>query len=133
MLCMQAVFPFMRDRGGRIVNMGSSTGVAGMHGFAPYSMAKEAIHALTKTAAREWGPYGITVNTVCPSATSPSAEAWAIQEPERYAAVIAQTPLGRLGDPELDIGRAIAMLVTDDMGFLTSATLMLDGGTTILR
>jgi NAD(P)-dependent dehydrogenase (short-subunit alcohol dehydrogenase family) len=54
-------------------------------------------------------------------------------EPERYAAVIAQTPLGRLGDPYADIGWAVAALVADDLGFLTGATIMLGGGTMILR
>ena len=131
--CMQAVFPHMKTRGGRIVNFGSTTGVIGQRGFLPYSMAKEAIHALTKTAAREWGRYGITVNTVCPAALTPAAEEWAEQEPEKFAAVLAQTPLGRLGDPGRDIGRAIAMLVSDDMAYLTGATLMLDGGTTLMR
>ena len=131
--CMQAVFPHMQARGGRIVNFGSTTGVIGQPGFLPYSMAKEAIHALTKTAAREWGRYGITVNTVCPAALTPAAQEWASQEPKRFAAVLAQVSLGRLGDPDLDIGRAIAMLVTDDMSYLTGATLMLDGGTTLLR
>ena len=131
--CMQAAFPHMKDRGGRIINLGSTTGIVGMKGFVPYSMAKEAIHALTKTAAREWGEHGITVNTVCPSASSPTAEEWARQQPQRYAAVISKTPLGRLGDPLHDIGRAVAMLVADDMGFLTGATVMLDGGTTMFR
>jgi 2-hydroxycyclohexanecarboxyl-CoA dehydrogenase len=131
--CMQAVFPHMKERGGRIVNLGSTTGIIGQRGFLPYSAAKEAIHALTKTAAREWGRYGISVNTVCPAALSPAAEEWSKQEPDKFAAVIAQTSMGRLGDPEADIGRAIAMLVTDDMGYLTGATVMLDGGSTILR
>jgi NAD(P)-dependent dehydrogenase (short-subunit alcohol dehydrogenase family) len=131
--CMQAVFPHMRDRGGRIVNLGSTTGVVGQEGFTPYSMAKEAIHALTKTAAREWGGYGITVNTVCPAALSPAAKEWSEQQPQAYAAVVAKAPLKRLGDPFADIGRAVAALVTDDLGFLTGATLMLDGGMTILR
>jgi len=131
--CMQAVFPHMRERGGRIVNFGSTTGVIGQRGFLPYSMAKEAIHALTKTAAREWGRYGITVNTVCPAALTPAAEEWAKQEPQKFAAVLAGVSLGRLGDPDGDIGPAIAMLVSDDMSYLTGATLMLDGGATLLR
>jgi 2-hydroxycyclohexanecarboxyl-CoA dehydrogenase len=131
--CMQAVFPHMQSRGGRIVNFGSTTGVIGQRGFLPYSMAKEAIHALTKTAAREWGRYGITVNTVCPAALTPSSEEWAQQEPQKFAAVLAQISLGRLGDLETDIGPAIAMLVSDDMAYLTGATLMLDGGGTLLR
>ena len=64
---MQAVFPHMRDQGwGRIVTMGSHAALNGAVGYAPYASAKEAIRALTRAAAREWGRYGITVNCVCP-------------------------------------------------------------------
>src|SRR5207249_3916723 len=64
---MQAVFPHMRDQGwGRIVTMGSSSGMLGPVGYAPYAASNEAIRALTRSAAREWGNYGIVVNCVCP-------------------------------------------------------------------
>src|ERR1700736_2551067 len=64
---MQAVFPYMRERGGAIVNMASSTGIMGDPGFSAYGTAKEAIRGLTKHAAREWGTYAITVNVVAPA------------------------------------------------------------------
>jgi NAD(P)-dependent dehydrogenase (short-subunit alcohol dehydrogenase family) len=68
---MQAVFPHMRDAGwGRIVNFASAAGVTGMPGYGAYNASKEAIRALTRTAAREWGRDGIVVNCICPGAAS---------------------------------------------------------------
>ena len=64
---MQAVFPHMHDQGrGRIVTMGSNAALLGAVGYAPYASSKEAIRALTRSAAREWGKFGITVNCLCP-------------------------------------------------------------------
>ena len=74
--CMQACLPHMRQHGGVIINLGSSTAVQGDTGFGAYAMAKEAIRGLTKVAAHEWGRYGITVNVVCPAADSPASEAF---------------------------------------------------------
>jgi NAD(P)-dependent dehydrogenase (short-subunit alcohol dehydrogenase family) len=125
---MQSALPHLSVRGGSIVNFGSSTAVTGDASFGAYAMAKEAIRALTRVAATEWGRFGIRVNTVCPSALSPSAEAWRDQHSETFSAHVRKTPLGRLGDCEADIGRAVAALVSDDMSYLTGATLMLGGG-----
>ena len=126
---MQACRPHMQARGGGcIVNLGSTTAITGDRGFAPYVMAKEAIRGLTRVAANEWGPDGIRVNVVCPAAMSPSAEAFRDADPARWAKIVGGIPLGRMGDPELDVGCAIAALVGDDLRFLTGATLILDGG-----
>ena len=128
---MQACFPYLKRRGGSIVNFGSSTALRGDETFASYAMAKEAIRGLTRVAAREWGRYGIRVNSVCPASMSPSAEVWAEENPERFKAVLKNIPLGRMGDAETDIGRAIAALVSDDLHYLTGATLVLEGGRVI--
>jgi 2-hydroxycyclohexanecarboxyl-CoA dehydrogenase len=126
---MQACHPHLKARGGgSIVNFGSSTAIAGDPGFAAYIMTKEAIRGLSRIAAREWGRDGIRVNVVCPAAMSPSAEEFARQDPARFERVVRSIPLGRFGDPVDDIGRAVAALVSDDMSYLTGATLMLDGG-----
>jgi 2-hydroxycyclohexanecarboxyl-CoA dehydrogenase len=129
---MQACFPHLSVRGGSVVNFGSSTAVRGDETFGSYAMAKEAIRGLTRVAAREWGRYAIRVNCICPASLSPSAEQWAATNPERFAAVLKGIPLGRMGDPELDIGRAVVALVSDDLRYLTGATLMLEGGRVIL-
>jgi NAD(P)-dependent dehydrogenase (short-subunit alcohol dehydrogenase family) len=130
---MQACHPHMKARGGgSIVNFGSSVAVNGDTGFAAYIMAKEAIRGLSRIAAREWGPDGIRVNVICPAAMSPSAAAFAEQSPERFRRVLRGIPAGRFGDPLTDIGRAVAGLVSDDFSYLTGATLMLDGGRTLI-
>jgi 2-hydroxycyclohexanecarboxyl-CoA dehydrogenase len=126
---MQACHPHMKARGGGcVVNFGSSTALAGDPGFAAYVMTKEAIRGLSRIAAKEWGPDGIRVNVICPAAMSPSAQEFAEVDPARFQRVLRSIPLGRFGDPVADIGRAVAALVSDDLSFLTGATLMLDGG-----
>ena len=131
--CMQACLPYLQDRGGTIINLGSSTGVQGDPGFGAYAMAKEAIRGLTKVAAREWGRHGITVNVICPAAESPASEAFFGAHPEHLTRIERETPLGRFGRSEEDIGRACVALASEDLGYLTGATLMLDGGRCILR
>ena len=129
---MQVCLPHLKQHGGTVINFGSNTAVSGDPTFGAYAMAKEAIRGLTRVAAKEWGRYNIRVNCICPTAMSPAAEAWAERNPERFKGVLASIPLGRMGDAEADIGRAVAMLCSDDMSYLTGATLMLGGGKTIL-
>jgi 2-hydroxycyclohexanecarboxyl-CoA dehydrogenase len=126
---MQASHPHLKARGGgSIVNFGSSTAITGDRGFGPYVMTKEAIRGLTRVAANEWGRDGIRVNVVCPAGMSPSAAAFRDADSERWAKVVRQIPLGRMGDEVDDIGKAVAALCGDDLRFLTGATLLLDGG-----
>ena len=129
---MRAALPHLRASRGSIVNLGSSAAVQGEVNFAAYAMAKEAVRGLTRVAAREWGAYGIRVNVVCPAALSPAAEAYFAAHPDKAERVLAGIPLGRHGDPQTDIGRAVAALVSDDMAYLTGATLMLEGGRTLI-
>ncbi|MET7841367.1 SDR family oxidoreductase [Streptomyces sp. NPDC005356] len=129
---MRAALPHLRESRGSVVNLGSSSAVDGEVGFGAYAMAKEAIRGLTKVAAREWGRYGIRVNTICPAASSPAAEAYLAAHPRYAERLEGEIPLGRLGDAEADIGRAVAALVSADMGYLTGATVMLDGGRTLI-
>ena len=125
---MQACFPHLCHRGGSVVNFGTAAAIMGVPGLGSYAMAKEAVRALTRVAAKEWGPYGVRVNTVCPLAESPLSAAHARDNPAWMAALISSIPLGRNGDAEIDIGNAIAALVSPDMHYLTAATIMLDGG-----
>jgi 2-hydroxycyclohexanecarboxyl-CoA dehydrogenase len=125
---MQACYPYLKDGGGSVINFGSSTSITGDRGFAPYVMTKEAIRGLSRVSANEWGRDGIRVNVVCPAAFSPSSARFRDEDPERFARIIRQIPLGRFGDEIEDIGRAVAALVSDDFRYLTGATLLLDGG-----
>jgi len=120
---MQARYPYLKASGeGRIINFGSMAGVIGLVGYGPYNMAKEAVRALTRTAAREWGADKITVNNVLPV-----AETW-----DKEMNVPAPTnPLARFGSPEEDIAPVVLFLASKDAQFLTGYSLTPDGGSII--
>ena len=129
---MQAAFPVMRDRGyGRIVNLCSLNGVNAHVGTAEYNSAKEALRALTRTAAREWAPYGIVANAICPAAKSAASRAVFEQHPELEELADAANPMGRMGDPEDDIAPVAVFLASEDCRYLTGNTLFVDGGSHI--
>jgi NAD(P)-dependent dehydrogenase (short-subunit alcohol dehydrogenase family) len=124
---MQAVHPQMQRQGwGRIVNFASSMGITGGRGFAAYNASKEAIRALTRTAAREWAVDGIVVNAIAPAAAAHHGPAG--QQSEGARIFLENCPMGRQGDPELDIGGVAWFLCSDGCRFLTGHTLMVDGG-----
>ena len=127
---MQAVFPHMRDQGwGRIVTLGSHAGLLGAVGYAPYASSKEAIRALTRAAAREWGKYGIVVNCICPVSIAHRAPPG--DDPARvavYEATFADQPIARDGDAEDDIAPVVSFLLSDACRYVTGETFMVDGG-----
>jgi NAD(P)-dependent dehydrogenase (short-subunit alcohol dehydrogenase family) len=128
---MQAVLPAMRARGrGRIVTFGSSMGNTGVPGYGPYSAAKEAVRSLTRTAAREWGEFGITVNCVCPASVAhrmPVSQTGS-ERARAFDEMYKDHPLGRDGDPEEDIAPVVAFLLSDASQYMTGQTFMVDGG-----
>jgi len=117
---MQACYPHLKASGeGRVINFASLAGVIGLQGYAPYNMAKEAVRALTRSAAREWGADKITVNNVMPV-----ADTWGTT-----AEMPAPTNvLGRYGSPEEDIAPVVLFLASKDAQFLTGYSLTPDGG-----
>jgi NAD(P)-dependent dehydrogenase (short-subunit alcohol dehydrogenase family) len=126
---MQAAFPHMRSQGwGRIINLCSLNGVNAHIGTVEYNSTKEALRALTRTAAREWAPYGIVVNAICPGAKSASFRRAMAEHPELESAADASNPMGRIGDPEEDIAPVAVFLAGDDCRYLTGNTLFVDGG-----
>lgn len=129
---MQLCFPYMKESGGTIVNMASSTGVDGDPGFSAYGSNKEAIRGLTKHAAREWGRFDITVNVLCPAAMTENIAEYAKEHPRWMESVVKKVPLQRLGDSEKDVAPVIVSLATD-LRYVTGATIMVDGGRTMLR
>lgn len=117
---MQACYPYLKASGeGRVINFASLAGVLGMAPYAPYNMAKEAVRALTRSAAREWGADKITVNNVLPVADTWGA---GIDTPP------ATNVLGRHGSPEEDIAPVVLFLASRDAQFLTGYSLTPDGG-----
>jgi 2-hydroxycyclohexanecarboxyl-CoA dehydrogenase len=124
---MQAVYPHMRaQQWGRIVNFASSMGITGGTGFAAYNASKEAVRAITRTAAREWGADGITVNAIAPASATHHGEA--AKQSEGYRIFVDNCPMHRQGDPELDIGPIAWFLCSDACRYLTGHTFMADGG-----
>jgi len=130
---MQACLPLLRRRGGKIVNVASAAGLVGYAGWASYAVAKEGIRALTKVAAHEWGKHKINVNVVCPLSLTPSLKEWSANHPDLAKVMVDSIPLGRFGDPEKDIARAVVFLAGPDSDYVTGMTLMVDGGQTILH
>ncbi len=126
---MNAVLPLMKARGwGRIVNFGSLAAEAGHAGLGEYAAAKGGITSLTRVAAREWGKHGITANVVYPAAASKRGLDFMQRDPERFERLMAERPIGRLGDPDDDIAPAVVFLASDDSRFLTGHVFYLDGG-----
>jgi NAD(P)-dependent dehydrogenase (short-subunit alcohol dehydrogenase family) len=125
---MKAVFPHMRERGGKIINMSSMAGQVGNAGSAAYNVTKEGIRALTRTAAREWGRYGINVNVISPSIRTDALDQFERANPEFIEGALAQVPLGRFGDPVKDAGPLAIFLASSASDFITGMTFMLDGG-----
>ena len=130
---MRAAHEHLRD-GGVIVNLGSGSALRpDPVGLGAYAAVKDAICVMTRAAAVEWGPDGIRANTILPFAQSPGMDWYEEHVPDQYEQVLAEVPLGRVGDCELDIGRAVVFLCSPAASYMTGSSLMLDGGQTYLR
>jgi NAD(P)-dependent dehydrogenase (short-subunit alcohol dehydrogenase family) len=125
---MRAAFPHLRGRDGRVINFASIYGQICPEGTLAYNATKEAIRALTRTAAREWAQQGVTCNAILPAAKTDAATNIEIHHPEAYATATAQIPMGRLGDPHADIAPAVLFLASPDARYITGQALAVDGG-----
>jgi NAD(P)-dependent dehydrogenase (short-subunit alcohol dehydrogenase family) len=97
--------------------------------LADYDVTKEAIRGLSKVAARELGAYQIRVNCIAPMAETKTMERSNQQWPGFRDNLVRACPLGRIGDPEEDIGGVALFLASDDSRYITGMTLFADGGT----
>jgi 3-oxoacyl-[acyl-carrier protein] reductase len=128
-LCTKAVMRGMlKNRWGRIISIGSVSGLAGNPGQANYAASKAAVIGFTKSVAKEVGGRGITVNVVAPGfiETDMTAELGEVA----LEAAISATAVGRLGRPE-DVAAAVAYLAGENAGFVTGQVIVVDGGLTI--
>lgn len=125
-LCTKAVTrQMMKQRSGRIINMASIVGVSGNAGQANYVAAKAGVIGLTKTAAKELAPRGITVNAIAPGFISTDMTDELTDEIQK--SMLQQIPLARFGDPK-DIAAVAAFLASDSSSYMTGQTLHVDGG-----
>jgi 3-oxoacyl-[acyl-carrier protein] reductase len=123
--CRAVARPMLKRRGGAIVTMSSVVGVHGNAGQTNYAASKAGLIGLTKALAKELGGRGIRVNAIAPGYISTELT-HALPEAAREA-ILAGTPLGRLGDPA-DVARAVRFLVSDAAAFVTGDVLAVDGG-----
>ncbi|KDA05370.1 3-oxoacyl-ACP reductase [Microbacterium sp. CH12i] len=130
----QAVFPHLKTNGGAIVNFGSDAGLAPYPNGAHYAASKGAVMAFDRTAAAEWGPFGVRVNTVVPAMWTPMynehRERMNAEELAAHDAIMgAMVPLGgRLGDPATDIAPVLVFLASDASRFITGQIISVNGG-----
>ncbi|MBM3630098.1 MAG: glucose 1-dehydrogenase [Alphaproteobacteria bacterium] len=127
-LACMAAYPVLKQRGGKIVNIGSMTSIFGASFSAPYGAAKGGVVQLTKSLASAWAADRIQVNAILPG--------WIVTDltirgraatPDLHDKVIARTPAGRWGEPD-DIAGAAVFLASAAADFVTGAALPVDGG-----
>lgn len=124
--CARAVLrPMIRQRGGRIINVGSVVGRMGNPGQANYAASKAGLEGFSRALAREVASRGITVNVVAPGMIDTDMTA-KLGEPAQ-AAMRAQIPMGRLGTTE-DVAGAIGFLASDEAAYVTGHVLAVNGG-----
>ena len=106
----------------------SNAGVEGSALMPAYAAVKGAQRALAKSLAREWGSDGITVNCIAPLAATPALDETLGQNRDLEARLLSRSALGRIGEPEPDVGPVVAFLAGDEGGYVTGQTLVCDGG-----
>jgi 3-oxoacyl-[acyl-carrier protein] reductase len=123
--CRAVCRPMMKKRAGSIVNISSIVGVHGNWGQTNYAASKAGIIGFTKSLARELGSRNIRANVVAPGYVK--TQLTDVLPEEATQAMLQNTPLGRLGEPE-DVAGAVRFLCSDEAAFITGEVLLVDGG-----
>ena len=123
--CRAVCRPMMKKRAGAIVNVSSIVGVHGNWGQTNYAASKAGIIGFTKSLARELGSRGVRANVVAPGYVK--TQLTEVLPEEATAAMLQNTPLGRLGEPD-DVAGAVRFLCSDEASFITGEVLLVDGG-----
>jgi len=123
--CRAAARGMMKKRSGTVVNISSIVGIHGNWGQTNYAASKAGIIGFTKSLARELGSRNVRANVVVPGYVK--TRLTDVLPEEATNAMLTNTPLGRLGDPE-DVAGAVRFLCSDESSFITGAVLLVDGG-----
>lgn len=130
---MRLCHPYLQD-GGVVINVSSGISIAdNAENRGVYAAAKSALNAISRAAANEWGVNGIRVNVIMPFARTESVDQFFKHEPVLANEILDKNPLRRVGDPETDIGRAVAFLAGPSASYITGVTLPIDGGASYVR
>jgi NAD(P)-dependent dehydrogenase (short-subunit alcohol dehydrogenase family) len=125
---MKLCYPHLKGDGS-IINLASTVARRwDPSNYGPYAAVKEAIRALSRAAASEWGSDNIRTNVILPHAKSPGLAGWIEANPEEAAAFIATIPLGRVGECEEDVGEVVAFLCSGAASYINGQSLAVDGG-----
>ncbi len=127
-LLAAAAHEALQRSGGRYVLLTSEAGFEGKLKLPAYAAVKAAQRGFARALAREWGPDGITVNSVAPLAMTPAMDTAFVLDPAMEKRVKARIPVGRVGASDTDIGPVVVALLGPGMSYLTGNTLMVDGG-----
>jgi len=133
-LCSQAVGREMiKQKCGKIVNIGSGAGHIGIQDIIAYSVSKAGVISLTKVLAVEWGRYNINVNAVSPgSCRTPAAEKVRVGNPKTHEERIRRIPLQREAMPG-DVAKAVLYLASPESNYITGDVIKVDGGMTAVH
>jgi 3-oxoacyl-[acyl-carrier protein] reductase len=123
--CRAVTRPMMKKRAGSIVNISSIVGLHGNWGQTNYGASKAGIVGFTKSLARELGSRNVRANVIAPGYVK--SRLTDVLPEESTQAMLTNTPLGRLGEPE-DVARAVRFLASDEASFITGEVLLVDGG-----
>jgi len=117
----------LRQKRGSIINTCSMTTFVSFAEVAVYSASKAGVHMLTKSLACEWATHGVRVNAIAPGVFRTALNTRVLDIPERMAAIVGRTPMGRVGQVDELVGAAI-FLASDASSFITGQTIPVDGG-----
>lgn len=127
-LCTNAVAKQMvKQKGGKIISIASIAGEVGFMNSSAYCASKAGIINLTRELAMELSPHNINVNVVAPGVIATKMTEDMLKDKKAKEVLLANTPLGRMGNPE-EIGKAAIFLASNDSNFITGHTLVVDGG-----
>jgi 3-oxoacyl-[acyl-carrier protein] reductase len=127
-LTRAAIVTLIKQKSGVIINIASVSGIVGIPRQTNYSASKAGIIGFTKSLAREIAPYNIRVNAVAPGFIE--TDMLNDLKEEYKQQILKQIPLMRLGRPE-EVAKAVKFLVSDDAGYITGHTVVIDGGISI--